>query len=120
MEHVPEEMQLALGQAMMAAGPHWSASLLLSDCFAQHFHAFTLARFLPSAMISHWVEQSGLVGCHAWAPLASGKEIAQEFGVKGPAIGQAIQAITQYRLLHPLAQQAEVLEWYRSQLNSGL
>jgi len=118
MEHVPEEMQLALGQAMMAAGPHWSASLLLSDCFAQHFHAFTLARFLPSSMISHWVEQSGLLGCHTWPPLATGKEIAQAFGIKGPGIGLALQAITKYRLLHPTAERAEVLEWYRQQIQA--
>eukprot|EP00730_Choanoeca_flexa_P012513 TRINITY_DN4346_c0_g1_i1.p1 TRINITY_DN4346_c0_g1~~TRINITY_DN4346_c0_g1_i1.p1 ORF type:complete len:546 (+),score=121.99 TRINITY_DN4346_c0_g1_i1:179-1816(+) len=118
-EAVPREMRLALGKAMMAAGDHWRASLLLADCFAQHFHAFTLARFLPSAMISHWVEQSGLLGCHAWAPLFTGKEMTQLFGVKGRGIGHALSAVTEFRLLNPEAEREEALAWLKQQIDTG-
>ena len=40
--------------------------------------------------------------CWTWRPVVDGKQLQEEYGVpRGPAVGQAIEAQTLWRLEHP-------------------
>jgi hypothetical protein len=107
---VPEDVRIALGHALVAVGPHWRACLLLCDAFARHFHGFVLERFLPSTMLQPWLHSSGLMGCHAWRPLMTGKELAK-MGIQGPAVGLTMARIQEWRFLHPTATAEDCEQW---------
>lgn len=117
---LPDDVRLAMAQAMVIAGPHWNASVQLCDAFAHHFHAFVIERYLPSALLLPQLEHSNLEGCWEWRPLLSGRDVMSTFGIRGPSVGYIVQQIKNWMLLNPNGNRDQCEEWLGENLSSLL
>ncbi len=117
---VPPELRRTLGHTLRATGPQWPLALALSDVFVRHFHAFVIARFLPSQLMVPWlVNESGLIGCWTWRPVFDGRTLMAEFGVAGPRVGEVQAAQMDWLLENPGCAKEDLFLFLQHFCNGG-
>lgn len=61
----------------------------------------------------------GIATCYEWKPLLTGKDLMASLGVKGPALGTAVDMVMRWQLRNPQGTREEAEEYIKGAWGSG-